>query len=1057
MSTQPPRPGSRIGRRLFFAKGAGTVGSGALISGGMYNYERALELRGGRQRYETYRKMSESDPNVAEVLRSLTLPLLARASWSVLPGDKDDKTSVQAANLVSANLYQDENDDYGRDFWMRGSWSQRLREILKMLRDGFAVFYKERVRVESSQVFRRLVWLEPETIQRWVLNDDDTLQMLVRSYTNGAGEARNEELDAADLALYVWDLAGARYEGIAMLRSMYGAWWRKDFFNRCKMIASQRAAVGIPWAKYDGNTSGDINDDLDTFLQQSLASGLEGGYGVFPEVSLEMGYLQQDPAQLEKYNSLTADENMAIAHGGSTKVQQLGETAVGAKAVGDSQNPMQWVVIEAIGQIVAEQELLGVGGCTGVVTELVDLNFENLERYPYVVLANVDPDVAKRDLPLIYDAVGKGLLPNHPLLKQEIAKRLGLDLPDEVFEEEATPLNPTDESELNPDGSPKIPQDPTDPSSKEEPPGGDKQVPGAPTKEPKDTADGIPAEGDEEPEDEEQAGAKKVARRFALQIALQGGYASVPSKKGYGREPTFTEQVACDAPTIALTMTDGEARFAAVLKRINRGFITDLTERFKKGKIDEKTLATLRRTRPKNYDKSKSEVTRTYTSLAATGREHVVRDLEQQRKWLKQNPPRPLPSKQASASLEGKVPLGGKTFPSKDWSRPMRSVLREVGTEATAYAELAIDQMWNRLLNEASRDYMTLWSQGVPEDQIWQQIEASLSGLSDTPVEQLGRQASTVAYSTGRDAGAMEALGKGEAAWALRSELLDNATCDVCDVLDGSEYEIGSPDYYEYMPPAYCEGGANCRGFYVILDPEFGRAVDPSAGPAEPEELPSDTTVGTSDDVFDALKQYEQDMSSDTLRTQVAEGAAFRDWKVATDAEVVSRLGGAGSPDLDAFSSYLGADYRTVNGYLRGELTSAAAKARADAFDRVFEKGATALSRDLTVVRGAAVEAEVAELIIQQARTGSLQFQEYLSTTVDPSTARAFAGRAFGNQTPVIFELFVKKGTRSLTSLAGEEAEVVLQRGARVRVTEIVTMKNSSGETVAVVIKGAVQ
>jgi hypothetical protein len=64
---------------------------------------------------------------------------------------------------------------------------------------------------------------------------------------------------------------------------------------------------------------------------------------------------------------------------------------------------------------------------------------------------------------------------------------------------------------------------------------------------------------------------------------------------------------------------------------------------------------------------------------------------------------------------------------------------------------------------------------------------------------------------------AKEAAVDGAAAWVLRSEVLDARTCQACAGLDGTMVKIGTSEYEQLMPPARCEGGDNCRGFYVIL------------------------------------------------------------------------------------------------------------------------------------------------------------------------------------------------------------------------------------------------
>lgn len=68
----------------------------------------------------------------------------------------------------------------------------------------------------------------------------------------------------------------------------------------------------------------------------------------------------------------------------------------------------------------------------------------------------------------------------------------------------------------------------------------------------------------------------------------------------------------------------------------------------------------------------------------------------------------------------------------------------------------------------------------------------------------------------GRAGGAMSLPQPPE--FALRSEQLDKACCDACVSVHGTIQQVGTDEFYAYMPPAYCYGGGRCRGIYVYGD-----------------------------------------------------------------------------------------------------------------------------------------------------------------------------------------------------------------------------------------------
>lgn len=72
------------------------------------------------------------------------------------------------------------------------------------------------------------------------------------------------------------------------------------------------------------------------------------------------------------------------------------------------------------------------------------------------------------------------------------------------------------------------------------------------------------------------------------------------------------------------------------------------------------------------------------------------------------------------------------------------------------------------------------------------------------------------ALNLGRAAGAMESKPVPE--FAMRSEQLDERTCDPCDSLHGEIVQVGTAEFYDNMPPEGCDGGGRCRGIYVYGD-----------------------------------------------------------------------------------------------------------------------------------------------------------------------------------------------------------------------------------------------
>jgi hypothetical protein len=145
--------------------------------------------------------------------------------------------------------------------------------------------------------------------------------------------------------------------------------------------------------------------------------------------------------------------------------------------------------------------------------------------------------------------------------------------------------------------------------------------------------------------------------------------------------------------------------------------------------------------------------------------------------------------------------------------------VRDMDEQAMIVAGIDVGKMWDRYLGETLDKYVELERQGLSADRIEQEMSQFLRQLSSRPVEDLARTTSSVAYNAGRNAEILSAFAGDErnVEWVIRSEVLDTATCDRCGQLDGSAFRIGTDEFYEFAPPAKCEGGARCRGFYIAV------------------------------------------------------------------------------------------------------------------------------------------------------------------------------------------------------------------------------------------------
>ena len=148
---------------------------------------------------------------------------------------------------------------------------------------------------------------------------------------------------------------------------------------------------------------------------------------------------------------------------------------------------------------------------------------------------------------------------------------------------------------------------------------------------------------------------------------------------------------------------------------------------------------------------------------------------------------------------------------------PLDPQLAAFADQAEVLGGINVASMWERLRGEFLDEYVRLERQGLSADEIDRALDAFMGELSEKPLDDLARKSSGVIYNQGRSA---EILSQ-DVDFVVRSEVLDNRTCENCATLDGAVVEVGSDEFLRLMPPAGCLGGDRCRGFYIPVTEEF--------------------------------------------------------------------------------------------------------------------------------------------------------------------------------------------------------------------------------------------
>ncbi len=587
-------------RQVRFPRRNTPVASGVEMGWGDFETDYNTKFNGA-QRFGILDRM-EADPHVKGVLLEKALPLLT-AEWEIKPAS-DSNEDARVAAFCAANLLRQSSEDFpefGRDYWIGTSWkAQRLPEIMAMLRDGFSMFVSTWKRVGMNQVYDRLQWVEPATIdgtQPWELSEQDEIVAVNRKLTTpGQAFIIDERIEAERLKLYVWDLKGSRFEGRSFVRSMYGAWLRKEFILRQSTIWAQKVGAPIPIGHYPSGWDGPQIAEFKRFVQATRGESPAEAYGMFKKTAdgteADVKYVGAETGEVDRMRGLVQGENEEIHQGARDSAAMLGETQSGSRALGDSKGSRELKFTEALGEIVAEWENHGVGNLTGVIEELCDRNF-TVSAYPELVCTKVDPLANFEETVKAWDS---GIIPKTADARRQIVEgSLGLNLVDEDYEvEEPLPL----------------------------PPGTSPQ--------PGNGQDVRPAKAVQD--DLRQVAAAALAARdeFTQRIAPLLEPVQEGAPKSGGRFPNRLEREVCALAEIQESFRVGERDVTTELRATRTAMIDELMQRLRDGKITTRNLNGMRRSAFHGARQAKVGLRRVLRGIGRAGIKHVQDELERQ-------------------------------------------------------------------------------------------------------------------------------------------------------------------------------------------------------------------------------------------------------------------------------------------------------------------------------------------------------------------------------------------------------------------------------------------
>jgi phage gp29-like protein len=408
--------------------------TGTRILNGVVNEEYNAKLQDTRG-IAIYDEMRKSDGTVRAAVLATTLPVRA-ANWFVKPGS-EEQVDLDIAEFVRQALWEQSSITFD-DF---------LRQALLSLPYGVMVFEKVYTTREidgvTRIVFDKLAPRLPRSIQKWAITDGSF------GITQNTSDGKVVDIPGDKLVVFVNEMEGENWWGTSILRAAYKHWFIKNTIYKIDAIAFERQGLGVPFVKLpEGATT------ADTVKAEEILKNLRANsqaYIIEPQ-DYEIGFKDMMSDKTRDPQNSLAHHNREIMKSILAQFLELGASSSagtsGSRALSEDHSDLFLQSLEAIARSFASTVN------KQSIKELVDLNFDNVEKYPTLDFEGI----TETDVKAISDAY-KTLVDTGAITPQEadepyFRENLGLPEYDEAGKRERpapkNPFGPT-EDDSDPD------------------------------------------------------------------------------------------------------------------------------------------------------------------------------------------------------------------------------------------------------------------------------------------------------------------------------------------------------------------------------------------------------------------------------------------------------------------------------------------------------------------------------------------------------------------------------------------------------------------------------
>lgn len=338
-----------------------------------------------------YDEMRKSDATTGAILSAIKQPLIS-AKWGIQPGSEESRDK-EIADFVSHNLFE------------KIKFKHFIRESLGCLDFGFYYFEKLFEIVDWKVEWKQFAPRVPKAHSLWEIKDKPWVDGHPAGVTQliiSSDESKNgtHEIPWDKLILFSFMKEGNNFEGQSILRNAYRHYFYKSLLYKVESVSMERYWVWVPYAKVKTSMSQPNKDKVQEFLK-SIRSN-EESFGVVTDDVTELKILTPEGAGQDIQPPI-AHHDRKIYDSILAGFLNLTSGEGGSNALSKDQSSFFLRGLQGIADFFIDT-------MNDHIKELVDYNFNGVESYPKLIVADIGSISMDEQINAIDQAFNSGIL-----------------------------------------------------------------------------------------------------------------------------------------------------------------------------------------------------------------------------------------------------------------------------------------------------------------------------------------------------------------------------------------------------------------------------------------------------------------------------------------------------------------------------------------------------------------------------------------------------------------------------------------------------------------------